>query len=1582
LERLFRANGSLSEKLKTMNRKLTLFTVLIVMAMSLYGQTWMGINSDAPVDIKRTLIESSEQSIIIQFNVDGFFLNPIETPKGKEYQVSIPGAVYMNEESAPELPTYGVSSIIPDIAMMQLRLLSSTYTDFENIDVAPSKGHYTRSEDPSLIPFIYGPAYEQDAFFPDTRAELQEPYILRDYRGQVTTIYPISYNPVTKTLRVYHEMVVELYNDGTGGENQFHRSGLPETMAREFKSIYDRHFINYAQQLRYPVLEEEGNLLIISHGPFIEAMEPFVEWKKTIGRPTEIVDVATIGSTPAIIKAFVLDYYNTVGLTHLLIVGDHQQVPSQSMSGGFSDYFYGYLVGSDSYNELFVGRFSAETVAHVETQVQRTIEYERDIDETATWLDYGIGLARNEGTGNGHNGGENDYVHMDYIRDSLLNYTYGVVYREYDGNVPGVPNTNATQISQRINDGASVINFCNHGSMTSWSVGGYNVGHVNQLTNTGKLPFIWSVACDNGRFTSGTCFAEVWMRATDSNGEPTGAIGTKMSWISQPWQPPMTGQDEMVTILVEQRDHIKRTLGGVSTNGSMKMIDNHGTSGRSTHDTWILFGDPTLTLRTANPTPITASYMPAAFLGFDEFTVDADAEGAIVTLTVNGEILGTGIIDEGTTTISFPPLSEPGEMTIAILAWNRVTYLNTIEIIPAAGPYVIYTSRTIDDEIGGNGNGQIDFSETIELGVELKNLGIEPATNVVATLSTLSPYLTIIENTQSYGTILPDELMMIEDAFSFEVADDVPNNTTLTFSLEMESDEDTWTGGFSLVAYAPVLAVGNYFVSDPTGNNNGRLDPGETADIMIATLNDGQSDALNALASLTLNDAYITVNNATYDLETIAAGQTVYATFNVTVSEDAPIGHGVEFNYDVEAGAYSTSKDFLTKIGLILEDFETGDFSMFDWTFGGNLPWVITNVGPFEGEYSAKSGAISHNQSSQMILNYEVGTADSISFYVKVSSENNYDFFRFFINGTQMGQWSGTVDWTRVAYPVTAGQKTFEWRYVKDGSVSSGSDCAWVDYIIFPPMLITTGYAGQDATICEDDTHQLSASATNYNSVVWTTMGDGSFSNATILNPVYTPGPGDVATGSANLKLTVTGSTTTIEDELTLSIHRMPEVAAGVDTELCQDSQFTAAEAAAEHYTELLWESTGTGVFDDPTQLHATYTPSAADIAAGSIELSLTALGQSPCGDASHGIVLSIMPQPEAFAGQNLSICAEATAHPEAMASNYASLLWTSSGTGTFDDPSLINAVYSPSADDVAAGNVTLTLTAHGQGPCEDAVSQVELAINALPTAQLATGQYSICHGETLELSIELSGQAPWEVVDGEGNTHVIEASPFTLELSPLADLTFELVSVTDANDCVNDATGSATIEVEYAPVAPVVPSAPDTVDYAYHSTTVITTQQVENATSYTWNLLPAEAGTISADGTEATITWNTDYLGEATIKVCAGNDCGEGPWSELTAVELISTVGIPEIAGDWGLAIYPNPSTGQLTLELSPYRSTQANIHVTNLVGKQVYSQSIAISGSQYIQTLDLSHLDNGMYILSIESPQLNVYRKLIIRK
>lgn len=1474
-------------------KKLSLLLSIIFFSFFATAQEWISISGQQPAPIQQKLLHSSEENIAIQFHLNGFYTNQVTTPAGKAVVISVPKMVSLSEAGAPDLPKYAVSSIIGDYAKMKAVVTHAEYTDFENMEIAPSKGDFSRKIDPESVAYTYGDAYETDAFFPSVNAELQTPFILRNYRGQAVTVMPFQYNPLTKTLRVYHNLTIELQKSGIGGENQFNTRTADIKEDREFKYIYDHMFINFSEaQTRYPILEEEGNFLIICHGAFMEAMEPFVSWKKTIGRPTEIVDVATIGTSPEAIKAFVTDYYNTNGLTHLLLVGDHQQVPSynNTSSGGYSDYYYGYLSGNDSFNELFVGRFSAETVAHVESQVAKVITYERDLDESATWLNIGTGVARNEGAGGGHNGGESDYQHMDYIRDSLLNYTYVTVHREYDGNVPGVPNTNSTQISQRINDGTSIINYCNHGSQNSWSVANYSSSHVNQLTNTDRWPIIWSVACDNGRFTHGDCFAEAWMRATH-NGQPTGAIGTLMSWVSQLWQPPMTGQDEMVTILVEgYENNIKRSFGGVSTNGSMRMIDLHGNSGRSTHDTWIVFGDPTLMLRTAPPTAISADYMPAVFLGMDEFTVNADADDAIVSLTIDGEIIGTGIIQDGSVTINFPALNNVGMMTVAIFGYNRVTHIGEIEIIPASGPFLAY----VENLVNGAEGGSIHYGSTATLGVKIKNLGIEPATNIVATLSTTSPYVTITNSSANYGTLQPDEVLLIEDAFTIQLSNDVPNDTKLPFTLSMSSNEDNWESSFNLTALAPDLGVGSFTVNDQTGNGNGRLDPGETADILVSFTNNGSSQAVDAVATIDFSSEFITVNTGEYTIGAVNPGETKEAVFNISVSNSTPIGHPINFDFLVQAGAYSGEKEFMTKVGLILEDFETGDFTAFPYTHGGNQPWSVVATGAYEGTYCAKSGAISNQQSTQLILDYEVTTSDSISFYRKVSSESGYDHLRFYIDNVKVGEWSGNQAWAKVGYPVSEGNHTFKWEYIKDYIVSNGEDCAWIDYIVLPPTIVTNSYAGSDAAICQGETYQLNGHAMNYESFQWLTSGTGTFSNPHILNPIYTPSAQDEAAASVVLTLSVVGSSTTVESSMTLSINPMPEVFAGSTSYACQ------------------------GV---PVELTG------------------------------------------------------------ATANSYASLIWTSSGSGEFADNTALHPTYIPSNEDYNLDKLVFTLEAVGIGTCGNSNSDVDLYFHELPTGILS-GDQQVCEGGNAQLTVELSGQAPWTVeLDNGLGTFDIAASPYTIEVTPETSTTYNLVQLVDGNNCPNTGSGQAVVEMVNEPMAPMTISAPDTVDLAHHSSTTITVEQVATALSYNYKLEPADAGSISGNTLEAVISWNEDYRGEARVYAAAVNVCGASDWSEPQTLEIISTVGLDEQTAQ-NLKIYPNPSNGRFTIDMNKLSSGQLRISVLNIIGELVYEESREVSHDQFFGEVNLEHLPNGIYMINLENNTSRSTQRISIKR
>jgi len=135
---------------------------------------------------------------------------------------------------------------------------------------------------------------------------------------------------------------------------------------------------------------------------------------------------------------------------------------------------------------------------------------------------------------------------------------------------------------------------------------------------------------------------------------------------------------------------------------------------------------------------------------------------------------------------------------------------------------------------------------------------------------------------------------------------------------------------------------------------------------------------------------------------------------------------------------------------LILEDWETGDFSRFDWETRVGGDWSTVTTSPYEGSYCAESGNISDDQITSLILRMDVSTAGNLSFYKKVSSQSS-DYLRFYIDGTLQDSWSGTVAWSQESYSIGTGIHTLRWSFEKDGSTSSGSDCAWVDYIVFPP---------------------------------------------------------------------------------------------------------------------------------------------------------------------------------------------------------------------------------------------------------------------------------------------------------------------------------------------------------------------------------------------------------------------------------------------------------------------------------------------------------------------------------------------------
>ena len=135
------------------------------------------------------------------------------------------------------------------------------------------------------------------------------------------------------------------------------------------------------------------------------------------------------------------------------------------------------------------------------------------------------------------------------------------------------------------------------------------------------------------------------------------------------------------------------------------------------------------------------------------------------------------------------------------------------------------------------------------------------------------------------------------------------------------------------------------------------------------------------------------------------------------------------------------------------EGFETGDFSAYEWQLSGDANWFVTNNNPYEGTFCAQGGDIDHSQATALEITRDVTDNGTISFYWKVDSENNYDYLRFYLDGTEIQEICGSVGWTLVTTNVNSGSHTFKWEYSKDSSVNNGADTGWIDNIVFPPSV-------------------------------------------------------------------------------------------------------------------------------------------------------------------------------------------------------------------------------------------------------------------------------------------------------------------------------------------------------------------------------------------------------------------------------------------------------------------------------------------------------------------------------------------------
>ena len=886
-----------------MKRTLFLIALIMIMTGTLCAER-ISLGSEGN---SLQVLQSSAQETILQYRIQHFDAREVQIQRSSWYHINLPKEGFTQDKGLPQLPVFNRSIIIDGRARMKLEIYDIEYTDIK-LAIAPSKGVIMRNIDPATVPYEFDSIYQGNSFYPEEIATLSEPYILRDFRGITIKTIPFAYRPSTGTLRVYTSYKVRVYGDGNDTLNTMTQSR--DSISRDFAPLYENHFVNWQQQRYVPVNDSYGKLLVICHTNFMSTILPWVNWKKQKGIETELVQWSTIGTTAAQLQTYIQNRYNADNtITYVQLVGDGPQIPTLSVNGGGSDPSFSLVAGSDNYPDIFIGRFSAETVAELQVQLNRSIAYERDAATSDTWLSKAMGIASNEGGGSQGDNGESDQQHMELIRTKLLNYGYSTVDQMYQ-----TMGATAAQVSTNVNSGRGFLNYIGHGSDTTWSTTGFSYTNAMALSNGNKAPFIVDVACVNGNFVSQTCFAEGWMRSPNG-----GAITIYASTINQSWNSPMRGQDEITDLWVAEA---KNTAGGFYYNGSCKMMDHYGnTNGSDGVDmfkTWHIFGDASLMARSKTPVAMTVTHPSNIVSGTSSVTVSTGVNNTLVALTYNNTIYGRGFTNSSGTasiTLTNPPT---GVMNYSITAsaHNRVTYVGTIAQTVASGPWMEVTAVTYDDA----NNDLPEYNESGYFDLTFKNSGTSTATNVSATLSCSTSGITVTDGSHTISSLAAGASTTANNAYAISIANNVPNGTIANFTITMTtSGSGPWTHNFSKTILAPALAFGNITISDPSGNNNGLLDPGETATISIVLNNTGGVTSLAGTGTLFCNSSGVTIVNGNANFSAIFAGGSRNLSFTVSAASSMNAGTMAAFVFNAAAGAYTANTTVNVEVGAPME---------------------------------------------------------------------------------------------------------------------------------------------------------------------------------------------------------------------------------------------------------------------------------------------------------------------------------------------------------------------------------------------------------------------------------------------------------------------------------------------------------------------------------------------------------------------------------------------------------------------------------------------------------------------------------------
>jgi hypothetical protein len=990
----------------------------------------------------------SYNNLSFRINLSSIQFRDVLTKQGAFTEFFVPGYGNSNSIGDPRLPVYHRLIEVPLHSNIEILFSNISYIEYDLSaqDIAhkiiPAQAPLSKQvTDPNQVPFIYNiQTYQKNEYLGGPLASVTPVGIMRAVNLARLDISPVWYNPVTNKILVFSSFEAKI---------TFRNADISATLDLKKKNgspCFEQAYHLLPNYQPFPdslITIGPMTYVIVSDPQFQSALQPFVRWK--IKKGFRVIQAYTsnpaVGNTKTSIRNYLMNLYNNPPSGYnppsfVLLAGDVGQIPAWSFDAHPSDLQYCEYT-NDNIPEVYYGRFSAQNLTQLQPYIDKTLEYEQytmpggsflgeavmvagaDIDHQLTW-------------GNGQ---------INYGTTYYFNSAHNILSHTYLQPMPVTENY-SQEIRNNVSNGVAYANYTAHGSEDGWTDPQFVISQIPALQNNHKYCLMVGNCCLTANFSM-NCFAEEIVRASHKGA--LGYIGCSDNsyWDEDYWwgvgfkavsPNPLFDPEHLGAyddIFHDQGEPITQwatTMGQMVQCGDMAVEESNSSMKQYYWQLYTLIGDPSLSVYLSVPTQVTASYQNPLIAGVTTLTVTTEPYAYVAlsirdTILLDAQCAGiTGIVN-----LEFDPVYPPDSIDIVVTKQNRKPYSATIPVIPGAGPYVITTSFTIDDSIGGNNNHLADYCEAVKLHVTVKNIGSGTASNVTGTISTTDTNVIITSNTFNFGTIPPGVTLTGHDAFSMTVRNNVPDQHMVPCNILFTDGTSSWNSTLILSLNAPDLFISGITVLDPVpgGNGNGILDPGEVATLKIATINSGHASVNNGIGHLSVlpgSGPFIIAEDPDQFLGALAVNATVYGYYDVTINGLTPIGTMVHLLNLVTAGGdnqYSVQEQYDLEIGQVPQFMMTNDN-------------VTTCNGVF---YDSGGPDNTYMDNENFTMVFTPGTAGAklkaIFTFFEVEEQSNcaYDFLKIYngpdASSTLIGKYCGSDSPDTVVATTASGSLTF-----------------------------------------------------------------------------------------------------------------------------------------------------------------------------------------------------------------------------------------------------------------------------------------------------------------------------------------------------------------------------------------------------------------------------------------------------------------------------------------------------------------------------------------------------------------------------